>query len=108
LLTYENSTGKTGSIPVSWPTDSPIPLAHDRATFVMFAHPQCPCTRASISELAQVLARVQDKVRAYVLFYTPRQSETDWRDSNSRRQAAQIPGVTVLSDIDGAEAARFG
>ena len=54
------------------------------------------------------MARAQGKVRAYVLFFTPRESGADWQNSELRRSAAQIPGVTVLSDIDGAEARRFG
>jgi hypothetical protein len=57
---------------------------------------------------AQVMAHVQGKVRAYVLFYAPRDCRDDWENTNLRRSAAQIPGVTVLSDVDGAEARRFG
>src|SRR5205823_4367479 len=66
------------------------------------------CTRASMAELAQLMARVQGKVQGYVLFYTPRDSGTDWQNTDLRRSAAQIPEVTALSDIDGAEAERFG
>jgi hypothetical protein len=54
------------------------------------------------------MAHVQGKVRAYVLFYSPRDSRADWQNTDLRRTAAQIPGVTVLSDIDGAEAERLG
>src|ERR1700747_2790456 len=61
-----------------------------------------------MDEFAQVMAHVQGKVRAYVLFYTPRQSGSDWQKTDLRRTAAQIPGVTALSDIDGVEAERFG
>ena len=32
-----------------------IKLADDRPTLVMFAHPQCPCTRASVTELLDYL-----------------------------------------------------
>jgi len=108
LIKYETQPGKIGQLSSAWPSGSAIEMAKDRPTLVMFAHPQCPCTRASISELAQVMAHVRDKVRAYVFFYTPRETESEWRDSNSRRQAVQIPGVVVLSDFDGAQAARFG
>jgi len=79
-----------------------------QSTLVMLAHPQCPCSHASMGELAQVMARVQGKIRAYVLFYTPRESGSDWQNTETRRSAAQIPGVIVLPDIDGAEAERFG
>jgi hypothetical protein len=108
LLNYENSPGQVGQLPSSWPANSTVKLANDQPTLVMIAHPQCPCTRASMGELAQVMARAQGKVRAYVLFFTPRESGADWQNADLRRSAAQIPGVTVLSDIDGAEAQRFG
>jgi hypothetical protein len=108
LLRYETTAGPTGAVPLSWPRDSKLQLALDRPTLVMLAHPQCPCSRASMDELAQIMARVQGKVRAYVLFYTPRDAGADWQDTETRRSAAQIPGVIVLSDIDGAEAERFG
>jgi hypothetical protein len=108
LLKYENSPGKVGHLAPAWPADSTVPLATDRPTLVMAAHPQCPCTRASVAELAQLMAHVQGKVQVYVLFYSPRESGADWQNTDTRRSAAQIPGVTVLSDIDGAEAQRFG
>jgi hypothetical protein len=108
LLKYENSPGKVGQVFSSWPGDSTVQLANDRPTLVMAAHPQCPCTRASVAELAQLMAHVQGKVQVYVLFYSPRDSGADWQNTDTRRSAAQIPGVTVLSDVDGAEAQRFG
>lgn len=108
LLKYENSPGKVGQVTSAWPADSQVQLATDRPTLVMAAHPQCPCTRASVAELAQLMAHVQGKVQAYVLFYSPRDSGADWQNTDLRRTAAQIPGVTVLSDVDGAEAQRLG
>ena len=108
LFKYETHPGDVGHISSAWPSDSTIQPAPDRPTLVMLAHPQCPCTRASMEELAQLMARVQGKVRAYVLFYTPRGSRADWENTDTRRSAACIPGVTVLSDVDGVEAERFG
>jgi hypothetical protein len=54
------------------------------------------------------MARVQGKVRAYVLFLKPGGTAANWEDSDLRRSAAAIPGVTTLIDVDGAEARRFG
>jgi hypothetical protein len=54
------------------------------------------------------MAHVQGKVNAYVFFVKPRGAGTDWDDTDLRRTAAAIPGVTVLTDENGAEAARFG
>jgi hypothetical protein len=108
LLKYESAPGRIGPVPSSWPADSKIQLAATGETLVMLAHPHCPCTRASMNELAQIMARVQGKVRAHVLFLKPHNSGADWDDTDLRRSAAQIPGVTILSDVDGVEARRFG
>ncbi|PYK31416.1 MAG: hypothetical protein DME57_03810 [Verrucomicrobia bacterium] len=108
LLSYENAPGEVGKVPSAWPVNSSIRLATDRPTLVVFAHPQCPCTRASISELASIVAHTQSKARVLVLFYTPRDTGDDWRNTDNCRTAAQIPGVSVLADVDGEEAERFG
>jgi len=108
LLKYESQPGKVGLIASAWPANSKIALAKDVPTLIMFAHPQCPCTRASISELASIVAHTRAKARVLVLFYTPRTAGDDWRSTDTCRSAAQIPGVTVLSDIDGVEAEHFG
>jgi hypothetical protein len=107
LLSYENTPGRLGVVPQNWP-HSQIQRANDRPTLVMLAHPKCPCTRASMGELAQIMAAVHGKVSAYVLFFAPRDAGSDWADTDLRRSAAAIPGVTVLSDVDGREAQGFG
>ena len=107
LLSYENAPGKAGSPPKEWPAESRIPRTNERATLVMLAHPHCPCTRASIGELANLMARVQGRAAAYVLFLKPSGSPDGWEKSDLWQSAAAIPGVTVLFDADGAEARRF-
>ena len=107
LLTYENTPGAAGTVKRTWPTTSTIPRSRDGATLVMLAHPRCPCTGASMSELAEVLAHARGKVTAYVLFLKP-SAARDWEETNLQRTAAAIPGVTVLPDPDGTEAKLFG
>lgn len=107
LVVYENRLGAVATVPQSWP-GSRVPLAAGKMTLVMLAHPHCPCTRASIGELARIMAQADGRLAAYVLFAKPAQADADWDDSGLRRSAASIPGVTTLPDEDGAEAARFG
>ena len=108
LLAYESTPGTIGAVPGQWPSTSQIGRLTDRPTLVMLVHPRCPCTRASVAELGQLMARIEGKVDAYVLFLKPRQSGVEWEDTELRRSAAGIPSVTVLSDIDGVEARQFG
>jgi hypothetical protein len=108
LLSYESAPGQVGSIPGAWPRTSQIPPPTDRAVLIMLAHPRCPCTRASMAELKKIITHVQGKLAAYVLFLKPTGSGPDWDDTSLWRTAEGIPGVKVISDIDGAEAQRFG
>jgi hypothetical protein len=108
LLKYETTPGATGPLASSWPAGSLLPRQHEKPTLVMVAHPRCPCTRASIAELAQIMAHASERTKAYVLFVKLPGAGPDWDDTDLRRSAAAIPGVKVMSDEDGAEAARLG
>ena len=108
LFRYETTPGRVGSVAPTWPSVSIVPRQTDKPTLLMFAHPHCPCTRASIGELAQIMAHALGKVNAYVLFVKPPNAGADWDDTDLRSSAAAIPSVTVVTDENGKEAARFG
>jgi hypothetical protein len=108
LLRYSNTPGRPAAPPLAWPHDASIRPDQGRATLVAFLHPQCPCSRASIGELALIMARCQDKLNAYLFFYAPRSEGSAWTRTDLWRDAAAIPGVQTVEDLDGAEARRFG
>jgi hypothetical protein len=108
ILNYQSGSGPAGITPQHWPLGAQIVLDHNRDTLIMFAHPQCPCTRASLEELNRLLARSQGRVAAQVLFFKPGKFPSDWTRTDLWRNAAAIPGVTVHEDLDGAQARVFG
>jgi hypothetical protein len=107
LFQYENTPGPVGVLSQEWP-NTQIERANDRPTLVMVAHPRCPCTVASVAELARIMARLQGKVAACVLLVKPNESGPDWEETSLRRSAEAIPGVKVIFDRNGVEARRFG
>ena len=74
----------------------------------MTLHPQCPCSRASLTELAEIMARSEGRLEARILFVQPADAPADWLDGELWRRAKTIPGVTVSVDKDGRDAAAFG
>jgi hypothetical protein len=104
---YENTPGHAAQASQRWPAESRIQLAPDRPTLVLLAHPRCPCTRASLGELAELMAQCQGLVTASVLFYKPAGASDDWVKTELWQSAAAIPGVTVGFDEAGREALRF-
>jgi len=108
LWQYKLQPGEARSAPAAWPASSRLPRSHDRATLVLFAHPKCPCTRASLAELARLMSRFDDRLSADVVFLRPADVGADWDSTDLWRQAAAIPGVTTVRDDGGAETGRFG
>jgi hypothetical protein len=74
----------------------------------MFAHPHCPCTRASLAELQRVLAKNNRPVAVSIAFYKPADTAADWEQGDLWTSAETIPAMHRLIDTDGAEARRFG
>lgn len=107
LKNYEITPGVAAAAPNRWPADSRIRRAADGATLVMLAHPHCPCTRASIGELARLMTQARGRVTAYVLFVKPPNFSDGWEQTDLLRNAAAIPGVIVVRDDQGVEAGRF-
>jgi len=105
---YENQPGADARAPHQWPAGSTLVPANDRATLLFVAHPQCSCTRASVQELGEVLARTSNHPKTYVLFLKPSTFEPGWEKTDLWRRAAALPDVIVLRDDDGSEARRFG
>ncbi len=105
---YEGRPGETGDVQASWPEGSSIPFDPSRANLVLFAHPRCPCTRASIAGLARIMDKCGPSVTSQVEFFQPREAASEWRENELWRRASHIPGVKVQGDLDGEEADRFG
>ena len=107
LWAYTMRPGEAEGAPDVWPAGTRIARNRDRATLVLFAHPQCPCTRASLAELARLMARSEDRLGANVVILRPSDVGGGWDSSDLWRRASAIPGVTIVRDDDGVEAARF-
>jgi len=108
VAAYDNRPGAEATAPPAWPASSALVRAMDRPTLVFLAHPQCTCTRASLGELTEVLARAPQAPKTYVLFLRPLVFEAGWEKTDLWLSAAALPNVTVLRDDDGVEARRFG
>jgi hypothetical protein len=108
LWAYENGPGGAADAPEQWPVASHLPAPHQRPALVLLVHPQCPCSHATVAELARLMAHAPDRVDAHVLFLKPRGMSESWAKSDLWQNAAAIPGVDVRLDEGGVEAQRFG
>lgn len=104
---YERTPALVRSIAKDWPLSSRLPTPSNGYTLVMAAHPACPCTRAGLHALARIMASTPHPQATYVLFYRPRTLPAGWKQTDLHAYAATIPGVALIEDEEGREAARF-
>lgn len=107
MTRYSNTPGNNGPAPASWPKDSRLSLDSNRPTLLMFVHPHCPCTRASLGELDRLLAEISKQPAVQVVCVKPAGTAPDWSSTDLTREAASIRGVKVFLDDCGLEAQRF-
>lgn len=107
-IRYETTSSRTAVAPVMWPEKCPLSLSLDRPTLIMFVHPKCPCSRASLHELAVLISHCQGRVATHVIFLLPKGFSEDWARTDLWESASAIPDVSVCEDIGGIERRRFG
>ncbi len=105
---YEWTPGPQQSAPAVWPAQSKLTTAPGSATLVVFLHPRCFCSQATLTELEKLVAQQKKPVRVLAVFEIPAAADNNWRDSDTVRQARAIAGVTTIFDPGGQEARRFG
>jgi hypothetical protein len=109
MAVYANRPGEAAKAPAQWPLGSGLHRDAALPTLVMVAHPKCDCTRASVAELAELIARVRRPPRVFVVFIQPPGVDAEtWTRTDLWSMAARIPGTTLVRDDGGVEAERFG
>jgi hypothetical protein len=108
LLEYAAAPGEVGRPITAWPVDSRLARDPSRANLVLAVHPHCPCSRATIDALAEVMNHCQGLATAHVLFFRSAHLPEGWERTALWNDAVAIPGVTAIADEDSLEAVRFG
>lgn len=107
LVRYSLTPGRPGTPPAQWPASSRLTRDPLRPTLVLALHPHCPCSRATATELMQIVSAAHGRLSARVLFVRPSGAPDPWAETPLWRMAKSIPEVTTILDRDGVEAARF-
>lgn len=98
---YQATPGSAGTTP---PEGKPS----GKPRLLVFLHPRCPCSKATLAELKELLAEFSGTVNTEVYFALPAEADANWEQTPLRNSAAQIPGVQVRTDAGGAIAKQLG
>lgn len=106
FLHYEGKPAITLAHPQNWPAESSIERAAGEKNLVVFIHPKCPCTSATLTELKILMTRCPD-LRATAVFLKPDGVEANWEKTAYWQRADEIRNVSVISDNGNVETNRF-
>jgi hypothetical protein len=105
LAVYANNAGKWSPAPaVISQSDNGTSTRHQ---LYMFLHPRCPCSVASVNELARIMSRCAAQLDATVYFVRPESQPAGWESGSLWNLASSIPGVKVETDVGGSLAKHF-
>ncbi|MGN6728006.1 MAG: RedB protein [Tepidisphaeraceae bacterium] len=85
-----------------------LPHAAGLPTLLMVVHPLCPCSTASMRELAMLAADCQDLMSIDVLFVQPKGLPGSIESTELWKAAEEIPGAHLIRDANGSAAAKIG
>ena len=108
MSAYELTPGAGAAAHDCWPTGTSLTRDCDHPTLVMFVHPRCPCSFASLSELTSLAERCRDRLSVRIIFVRPVGLNRVDKNSPLWKSAEEVPGAMIVTDPDGVEAARFG
>ena len=108
MTRYESTPGPARPAPAVWPRETSLVLKRDAATMLVFLHPRCSCSEATLTELERLLIWGHGRVRALAIFVMPEKPGEAWTDSSILRHASAIPNLEIIRDPGGLEAHHFG
>jgi len=107
LLRYSQTPGLPAEAPPHWPAQSRLQRPALLPRLLVFVHPECPCSRATIAEIETLAPFFQNRLSVQILFFVTTRSNPHVQQSALWKRAAFVPGVELTADLEGQEARTF-
>lgn len=107
LNRYTYTAEAVAAAPSDWPMDAGLTRTRDRSNLVMFLHPGCPCSRATLTELDRLRSRIGDDCHIQLVMVLSREHGDEWQETPLQRQAAELKDIHLTQDWDGRIAGTF-
>lgn len=104
---YSAIPADAGTAPLTWPLAAHESQKPSKRTLVMFLHPHCPCSHASLSELTEITDRTHGMLEVHVYVVLPPGVSPDWASGEMALLAAKNPRARIIVDLDGVTTGRF-
>lgn len=108
LWTYSNVATAQEGPPVGWSPPPEIDRPNDRPTLILFAHPKCPCTRATMAAVERLQREAHAAFATRVVFFEPVDADPLWRRTDLWSRAGRLADAKSVADPGGVITAGAG
>ena len=105
---YAATPGREGSPVESWSSRGLVEIESGQPALIVFIHPLCPCTRATLEEVEHLVALCGDAVSTHIVCVVAEGLDDRWRESDLVERARSLEHVRFWVDDGGEEATRLG
>ena len=106
LMNYSAEAGAHIRVLNRWPAQTQLSPAN-KPHLVMFLHPGCVCSKASVAELSRLLAEAPELTTQVVFMQTPK-LEKLYKENSLLTQVKRLPRTKIIIDQEGKESKIFG
>jgi hypothetical protein len=107
LLRYSFAAGQGAPAADTMPAAFDSPSTRGRPQLVLALHPHCPCSRATLKELAKILTLAPHASDVTVLMYAPSNEPDSWSEGPQLKECRRM-NYRIHTDPDGRLAASLG
>ncbi len=108
LADHATQPGETLVTPSVWPAKAPFTAPDERGTLLVIAHPQCPCTRATLAELSSALRGNTSPPRIEVVLMATQEGLPLALRGDLDARIGALPDAHVILDPGARDAKQFG
>jgi hypothetical protein len=105
---FDHTAAPQHTFAKQWPASTQCTLDSVKPTLLMFIHPKCPCSGASLIELADLKRRIGDRVQIQLVYLQPAGAPWECEETKHWVFGRELDPDSPFKDVAGEEHHRFG
>jgi hypothetical protein len=108
MMGYESQPAPAAVVAQSWPDQTAAQRISGKYSLVVFIHPHCPCSRATLDTISRLITHHEKVLSTTLFFVLPDDVSRDWAKTDLYQRAQELVSAGVKIDSAAIEANRFG
>lgn len=108
LNSYANTPGESATASATFPILSRVQTQKGKSTLILFVHPKCGCSVATVAEMARLYPKISSNAIVNIVFLKPEGFSEDDVRSDLWASAQKITGAHLTIDSENREADLYG